>query len=271
MLGRHRSTAMRSHLCCQVGRPFFAVQVFSHQLSLPVHAVDALDSDENNSSIGPYAQILSDCGDSRADHRRGLVVEVAPGVVDATAVALPPPDVVESLELDIRVPAFDLVDSDDELDDEFPRDVPGGVPVETAVEPAGLGARHSGRFAVLATDVDDDDPDTAHDSPSLVDALDFDLTRTDHGEGIVEDNQVSADSVAPVPDIDGREAAAHSQPQRRRLVLVNSAPVLDASLDHGSRESDRILIGGEKWLHKMCTLKSLWSPSCRSRISPLWP
>ena len=37
---------------------------------------------------------------------------------------------------------------------------------EAVVEPAG--ARHSGRFA--ATDVGDDDFDTAHDSPSLVDA-----------------------------------------------------------------------------------------------------
>ena len=45
--------------------------------------------------------------------------------------------------------------------------------METAVEPADFGARHSGRFAVLATDVDDDDPDTAHDSSSLVGALEF--------------------------------------------------------------------------------------------------
>ena len=56
-------------------------------------------------------------------------MEVAPNVVDATAVALPPPDVVESLELDLRVPAFDPVDSDDEFDDAFPRDGSGGVPV----------------------------------------------------------------------------------------------------------------------------------------------
>ena len=75
---------------------------------------------------------------------------------------------LSSLELDLRVPAFDPVDSDDEFDDAFPRDVSGGVPVEAVVEPAGFGARHSGRFAMLATDVDD--PDTA-DSPSFVDAL----------------------------------------------------------------------------------------------------
>ena len=37
-------------------------------------------------------------------------MEVAPGIVDATAVVLPPPDVVKSLELDLRLPAFDLVD-----------------------------------------------------------------------------------------------------------------------------------------------------------------
>ena len=40
-------------------------------------------------------------------HRRGLVVEVVLGIVDATAVVLSPPDVVESLELDLRVLAFD--------------------------------------------------------------------------------------------------------------------------------------------------------------------
>ena len=168
---------------------------------------------------------------------------------------------LSSLELDLRVPAFDPVDSDDEFDDAFPRDVSGGAPVEAAVEPAGFGARHSGRFAVLATDVDDDDLDTAHDSPNLVDALEFDLTRTDHEEvlvqsivvdhdnvsGTVEDNQVSADSAAPVTDVDGgREAIAHSQPQRRRLVLVNSAPVLDASLDHGFRESDTDTVDWEE-------------------------
>ena len=77
-----------------------------------------------------------------------------------------------------------------------------------------------------------------------------------------------ADSAAQVTDVDGgREAAAHSQPQRRRCVLVNSARVLDASLDHGSWESDT---EGEL-LHRTRTLKSLWSPSCRSLISPVWP
>ena len=145
-----------------------------------------VDSDEIDSSIGPDAQILSDCGDSLADHRRGLVVEVAPNVVDATAVVLPPPDVVESL----RVPAFDPMDSDDEFDDAFPRDVSGGVPVEAVVEPSGFGARHSGRFAVLATDVDDD-----LDSPSLVDAFEFDLTRTDHEEVLVQSTVMDDDNV----------------------------------------------------------------------------
>ena len=79
----------------------------------------------------------------------------APNVVDGTAVVLPPPDVVESLELDLRLFAFDPVDSDDGFDDAFPR-VSGGVLVEAVVEPTGFGARHSGRFAVFATDVDDD-------------------------------------------------------------------------------------------------------------------
>ena len=46
-----------------------------------------------------------------ARYRRGLVVEVAPGVVDATAIVLPSPhtDVVESC-----VPVFDPLDSDEE-------------------------------------------------------------------------------------------------------------------------------------------------------------
>ena len=70
--------------------------------------------------------------------RYGLVVEIAPNVVDASAVVLPPRDVVEPLELDLRLLALDPVDSDDEFDDAFPR-VSGGVPVEAVVEPAGFG------------------------------------------------------------------------------------------------------------------------------------
>ena len=143
---------------------------------------------------------LSDCGDPRADHRRSLVVEVAPFVC-ATAVSLPVPDVVEFLELDLRVPAFDPVDSDDEFDDAFPRDGSGGVPVGAVVEPVRFGARHSGRFAALATDVDDDDFDTAHDSPSLVDA---------------EPSQQFGRFAA---------LAEPTKPQSRRLVLVSSTQV----------------------------------------------
>ena len=93
------------------------------------------------------------------------------------------------------------MDSDDEFDDEIPRDVPGGVPVEATVESECLGACHSGRFVMLATDVDDDL------DPSLVDALEFDLTR-DHEE---------VQSI-----VNGRP---------RRLVLANSTSVLDASGD----------------------------------------
>ena len=63
-------------------RPFPFAPARHTQFTPWMHA----DSDEIDSSIGPDAQILSDCGDSRADHRRGLVVEVAPNVVDATAV-----------------------------------------------------------------------------------------------------------------------------------------------------------------------------------------
>ena len=106
-------------------------------------------------------------------------MEVAFNVVDATAVVLPPPDIVETLELDSRVLAFDLVDSDE---DET-------CQVVTAVEPADVGARHSGTFAVLTTDVDGD-----LDSPSLVDALEFDLIRTDHEEVLVQSIVVDDDN-----------------------------------------------------------------------------
>ena len=88
----------------------------------------------------------------------GLVVEVAPGIVDATAVGLPPPDVVESLELDLRVLAFDPVDSVDEHD-AFPQDWASVVPIGTVVELDGC-ALHSG---ALTTDVD-----TAHDTSLVV-------------------------------------------------------------------------------------------------------
>ena len=143
---------------------------------------------------------LADYGESRPHHRRGLVVEVAPGIVDATAVALPPPDDVESLELDLRVPAFDPVESDDEHDDAFPQDGASAMPVGTVVEPEGS-ARHSGRFAALATTVDDDDCDTAHDSLSLV---------------VVEPNQQFGRFTA---------LAEPTKPQCRRLVLVSSTQV----------------------------------------------
>ena len=106
------------------------------------------------------------------------------------------------------------------------------------------------------------DPDADDDTDSVIDALQRDL----EGDAIPADtllDTLGSDLQVGVE----REAAAHSQPQRRRLVLVNSVPV-SASSDHGSRESDT---DGRKWLHTMCTLKSLWSPSCRSRISLVWP
>ena len=59
------------------------------------------------------------------NHRRGLVVEVAPNVVDATAVELPSSphaSVVDALEFDFSVPAFDPMQSDEE--DEFDAGVP---------------------------------------------------------------------------------------------------------------------------------------------------
>ena len=67
------------------------------------------------------------------------------------------------------------------------RDVVGtDETTEAVVEPPGLGARHSGRFAVLAMDIDDNDVDTIHDKSSLVGALEFDLTRTDTEEALVQ-------------------------------------------------------------------------------------
>ena len=74
------------------------------------------------------------------------------------------------------------------------------MPVGTVVEPEGS-ARHSGRFAALATTVDDDDCDTAHDSPSLV---------------IVEPSQQFGRFTA---------LAEPTKPQCRRLVLVSSTLV----------------------------------------------
>ena len=109
---------------------------------------------------GPH---LSDCGDLRPHHRRGLVVEVAPGIV-ATAVVLPHQTlsslwswICECLRLILWIQMSMTI-----------QDGSGAVPVGAVVEPEGF-ARHSGRFAALATAVDDDDCDTAHDSPSLVD------------------------------------------------------------------------------------------------------
>ena len=54
---------------------------------------------------------------STAGHRRGLVVEVAPGVVDGSAVVLPSPPHVITDVVASDVPVFDPMDSDEE--DEF--------------------------------------------------------------------------------------------------------------------------------------------------------
>ena len=67
--------------------------------------------------------------------RRGLVVEVAPGVVDASAVALPSshviPDVAES-----DVPELDPLDSDEEDElDAFSRNATGATQVDRDLEP----------------------------------------------------------------------------------------------------------------------------------------
>ena len=53
---------------------------------------------------------------STAGHRRGLVVEVAPNVVDATAVALPSPPHVITDVVGSDVPVFDPMDSDEEVE-----------------------------------------------------------------------------------------------------------------------------------------------------------
>ena len=49
---------------------------------------------------------------SRAGHRRGLVVEVAPNVVDATAVALPHVITDVEFDFDASVPVFDPLELD---------------------------------------------------------------------------------------------------------------------------------------------------------------
>ena len=51
---------------------------------------------------------------STAGHRRGLVVEVAPGVVDGSAVVLPSPPHVITDVVESDVPVFDPMDSDEE-------------------------------------------------------------------------------------------------------------------------------------------------------------
>ena len=154
-----------------------------------------------SASVADFGQTVEDSIVSRESTQFPLIsdgglVEVAPGIVDATAVALPPPDVVESLELDLRVPAFDPVDSDDEYD-AFPRDGASAVPVGTVVEPDGS-ALHS---EALTTAVDDDDCGTAHDSPSLV---------------VVEPSQQFGRFTV---------LAEPTKPRSRRLVLVSSTQV----------------------------------------------
>ena len=101
-----------------------------------------------SASVADFGQTIAESTQFPHVSDEGLVVEVAPSIVDATAVALPPSDVVESLELDLRVPAFDPVDSVDEHDASV-------VPVDAVVEPDGS-ALHSGALT------------TAHNSPSLV-------------------------------------------------------------------------------------------------------
>ena len=81
-------------------------------VSQPTHGVAVADSGIRRSARSQG---------ERADHRRGLVVEVAPGVVDATAVDLS--DDVSDGDDDLAdgeaVPGFFKMDSDEE--DEFDR------------------------------------------------------------------------------------------------------------------------------------------------------
>ena len=59
-----------------------------------------------SASVADFGQTIAESTQFPHVSDEGLVVEVAPSIVDATAVALPPSDVVESLELDLRVPAI---------------------------------------------------------------------------------------------------------------------------------------------------------------------
>ena len=109
----------------------------------------------------------------------GLVVEVAPNVVDATAVVLPPPDVVDlSWIFDclrlirwIQMMSSTVYSHECQVVCQWKQRSRQSVSAHATVEG-------------LATDVDDDL------DPSLVDALEFDLTR-DHEEVLV---QLTADS-----------------------------------------------------------------------------
>ena len=86
-------------------------------VSQPTHGLAVADSGTRHS-----ARLLG----VRADHRRGLVVEVAPGVVDATAVDL--------MTIWQMVPAFNFMDSDEE--DEFDRTVAESRPIEDVPRPS---------------------------------------------------------------------------------------------------------------------------------------
>ena len=71
-------------------------------------------------------------------HRRRLVVEVAPGVVDASAVALPSSHVIpdEESDCDASVPVFDPLDSDEEDElDALSRNATGATQVDRDDEP----------------------------------------------------------------------------------------------------------------------------------------
>ena len=103
---------------------------FPHLASRRVVLVPGASGDTPHS--GPDRSDSCDDGDETQfahhgseNHRRSLVREAAPNVVDATAVELPSSphtSVVDALEFDLSVPAFDPLESDEE--DEFDAGVP---------------------------------------------------------------------------------------------------------------------------------------------------
>ena len=169
------------------------------------------------------------------NHRRLLVVKVAPNVVDATAVELPSSphaSVVNTLEFDLSVPAFDPLESDegDEFETGVPI-VPGPVSAPSWVTRNRFAALQSFDHADEAPlgdmefDLTRQDPETdgapqpdnevVPPTASLCNALEFDLTQDDYCE-------VAGDTIAISHH--GRARAGGARSQRRFVLILQDVP-----------------------------------------------